>query len=247
MPKQRINTQRAILWALALGKEISQYDLPEHIGKHYSTVLRRLKDLETMFLVKVDREERSRKRGKDKKIYTLILFGLIEVLKDREAFVAIEKISENWSELLPLILGKWRFFKAQGCEKIIAPRLLRAAKQEPSYFSLIHTPRERMSDKETLEFLRDLFGEREAEKHQKEMERAHESIINSLEGLVRHRITRNVLLGFELGTHSIEDQVKLLSVLKKDSELRAFVESEYESMEENLKSWKRNWEGLPEK
>jgi len=118
--KRTIETQKAILRALALEKEIAQYDLPKRVQKDYSTVLRRLRDLENRFLVKVDRTVTSKKRGKEKKIYRITLFGLFVCTSTDRKYVDsnFEKIVEAHSDKL-LSFAKWGYFKSKGLSNLI--------------------------------------------------------------------------------------------------------------------------------
>jgi len=118
--KQTIETQKAILWALALEKEIAQYDLPERVQKDYTTVLRRLRDLEKRFFVKVDRKVPSKKKGKEKKIYRITLFGLFVCASMDKKYMDsnFEKIVTAHSDKL-LSFAKWEYFKSKGLSNLV--------------------------------------------------------------------------------------------------------------------------------
>lgn len=113
MYKRTIKTQKAILWALTLETEAAQYDLPDRVQRDYTTILRRLRDLEKQGLVKVDRTVASKKKGKDKKIYRLTLTGLVSVLSHRDAWKHIDTIAEKHPSLL-FTFKKWKFFVDRG-------------------------------------------------------------------------------------------------------------------------------------
>jgi len=74
------DTNMKILGILALEGECCQYNLPKKLGKSYRTILRRVQDLEMNKLIKIIRTERSAKKGKERKIYSLTFRGLIEFL-----------------------------------------------------------------------------------------------------------------------------------------------------------------------
>jgi len=111
--KRTIKTQKAILWALTLETEAAQYDLPDYVQRDYTTILRRLRDLEKQGLVKVDRTVASKKKGKDKKIYRLTLTGLVSALSHKDAWEHIDTIAEKHPDLL-LTFKKWKFFVDRG-------------------------------------------------------------------------------------------------------------------------------------
>lgn len=75
-----IQTSLKILKMLAQKRECAQYDMPKLIGKDYHTCLRHLRELENDGLVKLVRVEPAKKGGKDRKIYTLTLYGLLVAL-----------------------------------------------------------------------------------------------------------------------------------------------------------------------
>jgi len=118
--KRTIETQKAILRVLALEKEIAQYDLPKRVQKDYTTVLRRLRALEKRFLVKVDRTVTSKKRGREKKIYRITLFGLFVCASTDREYVDsnFEKIVGAHSDKL-LSFAKWNYFKSKGLNNLI--------------------------------------------------------------------------------------------------------------------------------
>lgn len=100
-------TDRLILGLLAKEGEAAQYDMPTLLGISYRTVLRHLKLLETRELVEVLRTERSKKKGKDRKIYGITFYGLMAIvnLLDNEKIDEIaQKHREKW-----LIFAEWSF------------------------------------------------------------------------------------------------------------------------------------------
>jgi len=112
--KTTIRHELKILTALAEHKEFEQYRLPKETGFSYRTVLRLLKLMEQDRWIRLVRAEASAKGGKDKKIYSLTLRGLtiaLMISKD------MDKIIEKQSDMLPLVLGKWAYFKSVGLEK----------------------------------------------------------------------------------------------------------------------------------
>jgi predicted transcriptional regulator len=233
-------TYLLILGILALEKEYAQYDLPKKIGKHYRTVLRHLQMLEKYGLVHLVRTEPAKKGGKERKIYGLKFFGLIELLKVPHVFNFIDQIANNYADLLPLILGKWRFFKKHKLEDLVIKRLWDAAKKE---VSLIAESTETMSEKDLLGFLPSIYHKKAYVTNViSEIKKAQELIVTNLEKIVEQRINRNVLLNFS--PWELKEQTEFLSTIKKDNELRGFIESEFQIMEKNLQYWKEWWKTI---
>ena len=129
MKKNGLSTTHKILKLLALQREKAQYDIPEELKIHYSTVFRQLKKLEKKNLVKVVRTEEARKRGKDKKFFGLTLLGWLTCYGQN--ILTIEHISNlivTFKEEIPLVLGKWDYFKKEGVEHIAEKHLLNTMK-----------------------------------------------------------------------------------------------------------------------
>lgn len=136
MPKTRyrssFETDRRIIMTLALEKEFAQYDLDERIGKDYRTVLRRLQFLERTGLIAVVRTEDSKKKGINRKILTLTENGLLYALanpkewdrpEEQGLWPDIDKVAQNYRDLLPLIFGEWQFYIDNGLHDEIISRL----------------------------------------------------------------------------------------------------------------------------
>ena len=119
MSRKGIETEAKILELLALNKGTSQYDIPDKIGVHYTTVLRQLKKLENEKMVTF-KETGSMKKGKDKKIYSLTLEGLLKVVYNwNNKTVAgndVVKIIEDYKDIGWLSFKKFELFKKAGFE-----------------------------------------------------------------------------------------------------------------------------------
>jgi predicted transcriptional regulator len=114
--KTTIKPELKILAALAEHKEFEQYRLPKETGISYRTVLRFLRPMEQWGWVRLVRTEASTKGGKEKKVYALAPRGLaiaLMISKD------MDNIIKKQSDILPLVLGKWDYFKSEsvGLEK----------------------------------------------------------------------------------------------------------------------------------
>jgi hypothetical protein len=111
--KTTIRPELKILSVLSEHKEFEQYRLPKETGLSYRTILRLLKPMEQHDWIRLVRTEASAKRGKEKKIYALTLRGLtiaLMISKD------MNRIIEKHGAALPLVLGKWDYFKSVGLE-----------------------------------------------------------------------------------------------------------------------------------
>jgi DNA-binding PadR family transcriptional regulator len=107
MSQSWVKTATAILKALAFEKELAQYDIPRKVNKHYSTIFRQLKKLEKNGLVNFVREERSKKKGQNKRLYCITFLGLLQVLSgmtETEINRVAEIHGDKW-----LIFGQWQF------------------------------------------------------------------------------------------------------------------------------------------
>jgi len=107
MSKKGIETSLKILATLALYEEMSQYDIPLKVEKHYSTILRQLRRLEGRGLVQVLRTQPSKKKGKEKKIYGITFKGIIQILQLLENS-AIDRVAEFHADKW-LIFQEWTF------------------------------------------------------------------------------------------------------------------------------------------
>lgn len=108
--------EKEIILLLAREGLKTRYDLFKKGGGivSSSTAHNLLKDLGEKGLIKVEREEAFRIRGRKKKLYGLTFKGLISVFLQRESRKYIDKIVERQEKLLPLILGKWQHFQKSG-------------------------------------------------------------------------------------------------------------------------------------
>ncbi|MGD6806813.1 MAG: hypothetical protein ACQCN4_07620 [Candidatus Bathyarchaeia archaeon] len=132
-----------LLTTIAENKEFAQYDMQKAIGKNYRTVLRYLPKLESCNLVQLSRTENSKKKGKDRKIYTITLLGIIELLKTKvgqaKDFVEFtDKMAVLHPEVLPLVFGKWPLFD-ENQKVLLSLRLVDFVRQAPSHLNTLTT------------------------------------------------------------------------------------------------------------
>ena len=107
----------------AFNKEGTIDDVATFIGKNYSTALRVIKKLLNVDFIKLDRTERTSVKGKEKKIYRIMLHGLFAFTLINRELVALkfEEMVEVQKDKL-LTFRKWEYFKKKGLEKIVETR-----------------------------------------------------------------------------------------------------------------------------
>lgn len=101
--------------SLALNGESTQYDLCPLTGLNYASVHEAIKDLVASGLIKETRQEKG-PGPLPKRFFSLTLRGLAMAFVTTElkarGFAAVNKVAEKWGVLLPLVLGKWEYFKS---------------------------------------------------------------------------------------------------------------------------------------
>lgn len=114
-----------ILEYIARHGEISKWQLAKELEKPYSVIYKNIKKMVMYHLVEVTKVEPSQKNPKIKvEFYNLTVGGLIDFLNYERPWRYIEEIIQTHSKKLPLIFGKWKFFKRKKLSEIIIDRLL---------------------------------------------------------------------------------------------------------------------------
>jgi len=109
---EKLQPEEKILQVLAKSKEPrTHYQLwkKDNVASSNKTVLKALGNLERIHMIEFKREKEGRKR----KLYNLTFTGLIACLKYQQAWKSIDIIAESKKDMLPLIFGKWSFFKKE--------------------------------------------------------------------------------------------------------------------------------------
>jgi DNA-binding PadR family transcriptional regulator len=120
-----LKTINEIVDLLALEKEVTFELLAEKTGKNYSTILRRINDLEKNGIVKLDRTEHTEAKGKEKKVYKITRRGLIyTLLNSKESRNHIDIIARSHADAL-LTFEKWDFFEKNGLHDYVLKRLVK--------------------------------------------------------------------------------------------------------------------------
>ena len=259
--RSSVDTSLEILLVLAVEKEYAQYDMPKAVGKDYRTVLRHLQALEQYGFIALARTEQAKKNGKDRKIYTLTLQGLSELMgvvsrkmRDQVDVDSLTKIAGNFKHLLPLVFGKWEFFMEHGVRNVVVERLVSFFYSSPSMLQYFEQPifalKPFLKDISILKLARSktkhptTYVDKKAKRYEKALRGAQAMIKSATGELKKNAIQRYVLFQFE--PEKAAEFQKLLSVIMKDSELRAFILSELESSEKYFTTCLQNTRALRE-
>jgi DNA-binding PadR family transcriptional regulator len=228
-----------LLTAIAENKEFAQYDMKKAIGKDYRTVLRYLPKLESCRLVQLYRTENSKKKGKDRKIYTITLLGIIELLKakagDTKDFAEYtNKMAVLHPSILPLVFGKWQIFN-ENQKVLLSLRLKDYVQQAPSHLNTIAAGNDATSALSKMACgMHDLSS-------------------------VEREVTKRVLSDWTISI-DVDNKGRLLvdnliveyfRALSSDSELRSYMDGELLAAEEEMKTklqlaekFNQWWKGL---
>jgi len=231
--KYRSSTETSlkILTLLAIEKKYAQYDMPKRVQKDYRTTLRHLQDLEKHGLIVLSRTEPAKKRGKDRKIYTLTKAGLSVALQGTEAWAHIDTIAKNYKEMEPLLFGKWSFFEKKGIKNLIIQRMQAAIMafsltQRKTWYKIQEGPSE-----EAIKILVETKGKEAAEKALWR----HKQIVGDLTDSV---------LGFNIYLHPknegqqaiVEEEKGILRILSEDQDIKKYLRKQIRFWEESQKS-----------
>ena len=168
----------------------------------------------------------------------------------------LDEIAEKHAFVLPLIFGKWSFFKENGVKDIIAKRFIRAVAGSHLSSSFPTNVRETEKktqdmDKYTEEYFEELYGEA-LTPAQKGMDEALRKVYDPRLSQTMRELTNKTLGLFSVGfiderfKDEREESMFLLQVLRKDSDLKAYIDNELNEIEKeytqylaNVKSWKQ--------
>jgi DNA-binding PadR family transcriptional regulator len=132
--KTTIKSEITIIQALAVHKEIGQYEMPKETGLSYRTILRNLRPMEKRNEIKLIRTMPSEKGGKEKKIYAITFKGLVHALsncfsKDRRFREDLEAIIKAHPDKL-LTFKKWPLFEKADLKDFMLENLEKALRSE---------------------------------------------------------------------------------------------------------------------
>ena len=172
-------------------------------------------------------------------------------IRSESANVNFDRLASRHSDFLPLIFGKWQFFKDNGLEDFIIESLKQVLYNLPDNLDLLITESE---EKRGLEIMDIIYTPEAASKMVKEIEDAKNKILEGIEGIAEeefpYRITKSILLSE--GQTVTDDQYRhFLDVLTKDKELRDFYDSvlsraeeQYQAYLMRLQSWRQYWDKI---
>jgi predicted transcriptional regulator len=258
-----VNTSVKILKTIMDYKEFAQYDLPGAVGKSYRSILRHLQLLEDYGMVKLVRLEPAKRGGKEKKIFGLTSMGLMQVwrFKYHHGGIKVEdmdKFADNYQELLPLILDKWKHFKNYRVMELIEYRLWASLGRLPDRISDMPQKTLAAQMKEIKASPMPKKGE-EDRLSPAELRLLRKVAIDNLKNIPnlnkgkeeddKDKLYFNVF--FEKAGESEEsptEQLKLFSVLRKDKDLEAYTEKAFDRVEkacqiqwDNIQEWRQDW------
>lgn len=242
---EKLQPEERILQVLAKSKEPrTHYQLwkKDKVASSNKTVLKALSNLERIHMIEFKREKEGRKR----KLYNLTFTGLIACLRYQQAWQSIDKIAESKKDMLPLVFGKWRFFKEEHIlEDVIKNLQLIAPMLWKHTVSLRHFP-------ETLYSFLMIDAVRKPRKlmitktqHIQKVEVDVNRWVFGISHLPWWPID-TPSNGVERVTY-VQKQKSLLQVLRRDPDIEKYIDAElrrneqaFEWHKENVKSW-REW------
>jgi len=118
-------TRLRILEYIARHGEASKWQLAQELKKSYSVIYKNIKKMLVYGFLKIVRVEPSQKNPTiTVEFYNLTVGGLIDFLNYERPWSYIDEIAQTHSKKLPLIFGKWKFFKRKKLTETIINRLL---------------------------------------------------------------------------------------------------------------------------
>jgi len=199
--------------------------------------------------------------------YSFVLFDKDHKEINRAIEDLIDQIAAIHKGMLPLIFGKWGFFTESDIKHIVVKRFLSAIRSSQLLPSLngVREMDQKLSTirigktKKQEEEVKELYGEIEGRKKIKEIQERHIRILKGLKELCESRVSKEMrgLHDTTFGILSVgfknegfkdekEESMFLLQILRKDVELKAYLDNEFNEIEKeyaqylaNLKSWKQ--------
>ncbi len=235
-----LTAEERILLAIARERNKTHYELwwKDKIARSNKTVLSVLSKLKKRKLI----ESRQEERGRERKYYNITFEGLVGILKYEQAFAHIDEIAKTQKEMLPLVFGKWKFFKKQKILNEIIERLRNLIKDLwQKYYTLTLVP-------EDLPSLHDLGEDRIRPKDFPKPE-GTPRIINVDINYPLFGLDKLPL--FTSKTKATEKEKWFLKTLREDPDLRKYIDLTLDANEKKLKiffsnarEWKHWWASL---
>jgi len=118
------STDNDVLKYLARNQEINKYRLKDEINRAYSGISNSLKKLLNYKMVKIVRTDLSERNWNiETKIYALTKLGLYNALLLEDVWNHLDETAQVHLDKIPLVFGKWDFFKEKGVLDIVLKRL----------------------------------------------------------------------------------------------------------------------------
>jgi hypothetical protein len=114
--------QLEVLRYLAQNGSKNSYEVKRGLDASYSVVHKWMRRSEQQGFVSPNPEKKGQK-GVMTKPYRLTLAGLANAFENEELWSHVDQIAGNWSELAPLVFGKWNYFKERELDKEATERL----------------------------------------------------------------------------------------------------------------------------
>ncbi len=268
--KQTIPPEIAILNVLSKNQEVEQYKLPKETGLSYRTILRMLTPLEESWYISLVRTEPSKKGGKEKKIFSIDLEGLIYLLSWKRSYAYLNSeyldiVAATHPNLLPLIFGKWQFFSVKGIKEKIVENLneyFKSYSLPTSSFQLRISARKMAQQLPKKELLVEGLSEEQALK-MKKFEEFQARILKKLEKAKKQfdeayrskEVTDTKLTQIYIHVllpKSQDDWGNFIKALRQEADIRTFLDKrfryEMEFTQRELENWKNTfdyWNKLP--
>jgi len=259
--KSHIHGSKGILLYLARYGERNKWQIARDLEKAYSNIHAAMRRLVAKDFIYISSRKAGKKNNQFKvKYYKLALAGFFTVLLfNKRSWEYIDEIAQQQANWLPLIFGKWSFYSKKGLKDEVTRRLrialLKVSDPVKNALDSLESIRKEMglTNYEKIEKAEDFMTNKLGHERIKEQRKAQLDILESGMNFPRDRINNLFIFGVP-NMQTTEKQMKFMSILRDDHDLRQYVteqfgkqEKEYTTHVENLKSWRVWWESLEEK
>jgi hypothetical protein len=251
--KNLTETGWKILINLGVVKDDNKYSISKVSGVSYAGIHKTIKQLLNLYLIEISRTEKSSKNPKmDVEYYKLSKVGLFNALTRKITWDYINEIAQVQSDNLPLIFGKWEFFKENKIlEKIIYNLKIGVIENyEPlSHLSLGEYYNYEKDKGKMITITKDLYNSLGLDTDPYTISRAAGIIMRDISYVLTQAALR--VHGFEHESYLIDGELEFMKILKQDKELREFISTEIKDKLDNsemriksVKTWKIKFENL---
>ncbi|MDT8781523.1 MAG: hypothetical protein IAX22_02595 [Candidatus Bathyarchaeota archaeon] len=254
--RSSVETSYKILLTLLEEKVTLQKDLPQKIGKDYRTTLRHINNLYHHDLIALAAYKWQGQHGNS---FTLTVTGLIEALvfihkstrnQPQEFYNLLDEISPNYTDLFPLIFGKWTFFKDKSLDLILKERFRKALdywvsvwllgpvfdnSPDPNFsqYKKVMGEKQFLSELKKVVYPNKTIGDKQfVDERIHILKSAHEGIRTAASERNVWLITNDVFFGREINAG--EENLKVFTVLCEDAEIKEYIASQLRSFKRDL-------------